>query len=98
MSSNRGGGGERGRGRGRRGGRGRRPPPKEETLDDQMVEYWAKSDDPKLQERAALQKKERQEQLNKEKQEKLDKEMEEYWKKQKLDTETAETPAQAETS
>jgi hypothetical protein len=100
-SGNRHSGGRRGIGRGRRGGGrggagrgGRRgEAPKEERLDDQMVDYWAKSDDPKLKERAEKERKERAEALKQQRQKKLDEDMQAYWKKQKTTEEEGDAKA-----
>lgn len=86
----------RGRRNGANRGRGgdRRKEPGEGKLIDDMIEYWAKSEDPKLRERAEKEKQERLALLNKQRQEKLDEEMKSYWKKQKVDDSEAPAPAE----
>jgi len=75
----------RGGGGSRRGKSQGRAAPNQEKLDDQMVSYWAQSEDPKLKEKAEAEKKQRAELLLQKEQKKLDSEMQEYWKKQKLE-------------
>ena len=63
-----------------------------------MVEYWAKSDDPVLKEKAEKAKQDRLEQLKKQEQTKLDEELKQYWKKQKVEEGGEETAEKKETA
>ncbi|KAH9249572.1 hypothetical protein BASA81_012745 [Batrachochytrium salamandrivorans] len=77
--------------------RDKRPPTSELSMDKQMVEYWAKSEDPALKERAEKMRLEHKELVEKQKQQQLDDDMKEYWKKAKVveDTEVTAAPADA---